>query len=79
MREGAITTFIGAVVIGAVLLFLGAVIGGTILYFIWPIAIPAMFPKVVEWGFLATRLTWCQEVLITWVFGILIKNTTTSK
>lgn len=48
-----------------------ALIGGTILYWIWPVAIPAAFPALVEQGYFAHELLWWQSVTLVWVFGIL--------
>jgi hypothetical protein len=50
-----------------------ALISGTILYFIWPIAIPAVFPGLVEKGIIAGKLSWVVSVCLTWICGILIK------
>ncbi len=54
----AVVTIFAAVAIGAFL-------GGTIIYYIWPIAIPAVFPKLVEEGILASSLTWWQSICLT--------------
>lgn len=62
---------LGVMVLVAVL----AVIGGTIVYWVWPIAIPAAFPGLVESGAIAGKIAWWPAVCLTWIFGILIKST----
>jgi hypothetical protein len=69
---------VGVVIVSALIIFITAVLGGTILYFMWPVAIPAVFPKVVEQGVLASRLTWWQAVAFSWVAAILFKTTINS-
>ena len=64
------------IVVGSILIVaLAAVLGGTILYWIWPIAIPASFPALVEQGYFAYELLWWQAVTLVWSFGILFKST----
>lgn len=70
---------VGMFLIGLAIAFLSAIIGGTVLWLIWPVAIPAVFPKVVEQGVLAAKLTWWQAVLFTWIATILLKPNTNSK
>jgi hypothetical protein len=55
-----------------------AVLGGTVLYLIWPVAIPVVFPGLVESGVLADKLAWWPAVCFTWICGILIKSTQTN-
>lgn len=55
-----------------------AVLGGTILCWIWPIAIPAAFPGLVESGKIASEIAWWPAVCLTWIFGILIKSSQTN-
>jgi len=67
------------IVIGTILLIGSvAVFSGTILYWIWPIAIPATFPGLVENGTISAELTWWGAVCFTWLCGILIKSTQTN-
>ena len=62
---------IGGVFTLIVSVALAAVITGTLLFWIWE---PAMEPfQAITW--LPAVLTWKQAVLLTWVFGILIKST----
>jgi hypothetical protein len=56
-----------------------AIFGGTIVYWIWPIAIPVAFPGLVASGVIAGKLSWWSAVCLTWIFGILIKSSSTSK
>jgi len=61
------------VLIGFVALF-----GGTLVYWLWPIAIPAALPGLVENGVLTGELMWWPAVCLTWLCGILIKSTQTN-
>lgn len=54
-----------------------AVFGGTIVYLIWPVAIPHVFPGLVESGVIVGKIAWWPAVCLTWIFGILIKSTST--
>ena len=63
-------------IMAAVIVFIGAVLSGTILYFIWPVAVPVVFPGLVASGVLAGKLSWFTSVCLTWIFGILIKSST---
>jgi hypothetical protein len=65
---------VGAVVVVLAIITVAALIGGTIVFWLWPVAIPALFPRVVQEGWLATRLTWWQAVTAVWILGILIKS-----
>jgi hypothetical protein len=72
--------------IGGLLIALGAMaivafvalIGGTIVYLIWPVAIPAAFPGLVESGTIAGEISWWGSVCITWLCSILIKSSQTN-
>lgn len=55
-----------------------AVLGGTIVYWMWPVAIPAVFPGLVESGVIAGKIAWWPAVCFTWICGILIKSTQTN-
>jgi len=68
---------IGIIVVVLLTLFLFSVLGGTILFLIWEDSITAMFPKAVESGLVAAKLSWWQSVKITWICSILIKSTNT--
>lgn len=57
--------------------FIG-ILGGTIVWILWPVAIPAAFPGLVDAGKLAAKLTWSQSVYLTWIFSILIKSSQTN-
>ena len=59
---------LGSLVVIALL----AVLGGTILFWIWEPAVAPFIEQSVAW--LPAVLTWKQAVLLTWVFGILIKS-----
>jgi len=61
------------VLIGFVALF-----GGTLVYWLWPVAIPAAFPGLVQTGVLAPEIMWWPAVCLAWLFGILIKSTQTN-
>jgi len=61
------------VLIGFVALF-----GGTLVYWLWPVAIPAALPGLVENGVLASEIMWWPAVCLTWLCGILIKSTQTN-
>ena len=61
-----------AIVLGIILLLpILAVLQGTILYFIWPVVMVDVFHLPV--------LTWWQAVCLTWVCGILLKSSHSSK
>jgi len=60
-----------------VLIAIVSVVAGTIVYLIWPVAIPAIFPGLVESGTIAGELNWWVAVCFTWLCGTLIKNTQT--
>lgn len=72
--------------IGGLLIALGAMalvafvalIGGTIVYLIWPVAIPAVFPGLVESGTIAGEISWWVSVCFTWLCSILIKSSQTN-
>jgi hypothetical protein len=68
---------IGIGVVTLVLVALLSVVGGTIVYWIWPTAMEA-FPGLVENGTLPPELRWWAAVCLTWLFGILIKSTSTT-
>lgn len=78
MKFEKLLTGIGALVLGAVLIAFFAVLGGTIVWLIWPIAVPAAFPKLVELGYLAPELGWWSAVCLCWLAGILIKSSNNS-
>ena len=61
-------------------LVLGAVslLGGTIVWWLWPYSIPVVFPKLVAEGYLIKEIPWLAAVCLTYVFGILIKSSSTS-
>lgn len=61
------------ILIGFVALF-----GGTLVYWLWPVAIPAAFPGLVESGALSSEIMWWPAVCLTWLCGILIKSTQTN-
>lgn len=61
------------VLIGFIALF-----SGTLVYWIWPVAVPAVLPGLVEKGVLASELSWWAAVCFTWLCGILIKSTQTN-
>jgi hypothetical protein len=61
----------GLVVVAAL-----AVLSGTILFWIWEPAVAPFIEQGVTW--LPTTLLWKEAVLLTWVFGILIKATQTN-
>jgi hypothetical protein len=71
--EGLLIGIAAVVLIGVV-----AVFGGTIVYWVWPVAIPAVFPGLVEKGVLAAHLAWWPAVCFTWLCGILIKSSQTN-
>jgi hypothetical protein len=72
-----IVIVMGVIVALAIVTF-SAVIGGTIVYWLWPVAIPAILPRVVREGWVAARLTWWQAVTTVWILGLLIKSSTVS-
>jgi hypothetical protein len=75
-------TFIKGVILSLsiiVLLSFFALIAGTIIYLIWPIAIPAVFPGLIESGTIAKELDWWPAVCLTWICSILIKSTISTK
>jgi len=65
---------VGAVVVVLAIISIGALLGGTLVFWLWPVAIPALFPRVVQEGWMATRLTWWQAVTAVWILGLLIKS-----
>jgi len=70
---GLIMGLVGIVMLGAL-----AFVGGTIVFWLWPIAIPAVFPGLVENGVLAASIAWWPAVCLTWLSGILLKSTQTN-
>jgi len=73
--------FIEGLLIGLAAIFLIgliAVFSGTIVYWVWPVAIPAVFPGLVEKGILAGQIGWWPAVCFTWICGILIKSAQTN-
>lgn len=69
---------IGIAVIAALFIALAALIGGTILWLVWPIGVPATFPRLVNEGWLAPHLSWWQAVCFSWVAAILVKCSSSS-
>ena len=69
---------VGGVVVILIAISIAAFIGGTLVYWMWPVAIPALFPRVVSGGWLAAHLTWWQSVLAVWILGLLIKSSSGS-
>jgi hypothetical protein len=55
-----------------------SLVGGTIVYWLWPVAIPAALPGLVENGVLAASLPWWPAVCLTWLCGLLIKSSQTN-
>lgn len=55
-----------------------ALLGGTVVYLLWPVAIPAVFPGLVESGTIASEISWWVSVCFTWLCGILIKSSQTN-
>jgi hypothetical protein len=39
-----------------------AFFSGTILWLVWPVGVPAAFPRIVNEGWLAPHLSWWQAV-----------------
>lgn len=72
-----ILTKLVAVIRALAVVFVVSLIGGTFLWMIWPVAIPAAFPALVASGMLAAKLSWWASVCLTWLFGLLIKPSTT--
>jgi hypothetical protein len=69
------SVFIGiGVIIGMGII---AVLAGTILWMLWPYTIPKIFPALVASGMMAGKISWITGVCTSWVFGILVKSTTT--
>lgn len=68
-------TVVGAIVSVALL----SLVNGTILWLIWPVAIPVAFPALVASGALAGKLSWWASVCLTWIAGILVKASLTTK
>lgn len=58
----------GIALVGALSLF-----SGTFVWLLWPVAIPAAFPALVESGVLAAKLSWWASVCLSWIFGLLVK------
>lgn len=71
-------TAIGGIVLIAALISIFAVLGGTIVWLIWPVAIPATFPKIVEMNYIAAQISWWQAVCLCWICGLLIKSSYSS-
>jgi len=61
------------VLVGFVALF-----AGSLVYWLWPVAIPAAFPGLVDKGIIAGQIMWWPSVCLTWLCGILIKSTITN-
>ena len=69
--------FFGLIILAAFMVFFGAVLSGTILWAIYP-HIFAFFPNAAKAGVLAPTLGWWDAVCVTWIFGILVKSSTSS-
>jgi hypothetical protein len=72
--EAIVIGILAMALVGAI-----AVVGGTIVYLIWPVAIPAVFPKLVAAGTIAAQLTWWQSVCLTWLCSLLLKSSNSNK
>ena len=68
---------IGGVFGVAFLVFLAACISGTFLWAIYP-HIFAFFPNAAKAGVLAPTLGWWDAVCVTWIFGLLLKPSSSS-
>jgi hypothetical protein len=67
------------IVLGTVIMGLASsLIVGTLVYYLWPIAIPGVFPGLVNSGTLAAELTWIQAVALALLSEALVKATTSS-
>jgi len=71
--ENLLMGLLSIVLIGFIALF-----GGTLVYWLWPIAVPAALPGLVENGVLSSELMWWPAVCLAWLCGILIKSTQTN-
>ena len=70
----------GLAIVGAIVgVALLSLVNGTILWLIWPVAIPVAFPALVASGALAGKLSWWASVCLTWIAGILVKASLTTK
>jgi hypothetical protein len=72
------TSAIVGIVLTAAFISFFAVLGGTIVWLIWPVAIPAAFPKIVEMNYIAAQISWWQAVCLCWICGLLIKSSYSS-
>jgi hypothetical protein len=72
-----ISTIIAALGVVAIV-FIVAVFGGTFVWLVWPVVNHA-FPKLVADGVLASSLSWWDSVCLTWLLGLLIKSSHTTK
>lgn len=61
-----------------VIIFVIAVFAGTLVWLIWPYVVPFVFPAMVAEGFIVEQITWLDAVLLSWLFGLLFKNNSTS-
>ena len=55
-----------------------ATFGGTLVWLCWPV-VGAVFPRLVQEGYLAPRLGWFDAVMLTWLSAFLVKSTTSLK
>lgn len=69
---------VGVAIIAIALVFVVAVISGTLLWAIYP-HIHALFPTAATKGIIAQDLKWWDAVCVTWIFGILIKGSYSTK
>lgn len=55
-------------------IFLVAIFGGILTWLIWPHIIPVVFPGLVAKGYIVSKLSLWNAILINWLFGVLFKS-----
>lgn len=65
---------LGVIVVGIALGFVGLLV-----WLIWPGVVPFVFPKLVEAGVIAGKISIWRAILLSWLCGLLFRGTNTKK
>jgi len=65
-------------VLALILTSIGAFISGTVIWLLWPIAIPGVFPGLVEKGILVGKIGWFAATCFSWIIAVIVQGTKAS-
>ena len=58
--------------------FLLSLFIGFLVWLLWPVVIPAVFPGLVQLGYISSQLNIWESILCVFLFGILFKGSKSS-